>query len=132
MQAVNKACDIQTYSLRNFNYPQINPYGILEEQHFAAMEAFWSYIHSFPRGLFGVTDGQAAFVLPENYGWGMRNPDDKIWGFWSADDLSPLIWDNMQKSMKKHGLKLDIIYNDSKFDFREKYHEICPWNSTTE
>lgn len=113
-----------------FNYPQINPYGILEDQHFAAMEAFWRYTCSFPRGVFGLTDGQAAFVLPENYGWGMRNPDDNIWGFWSADHLSPIIWNNMQKSMEKHGLKLDIIYDDSRFDFREEYPGICLWNST--
>ncbi len=24
-------------------------------------------------------------VLPQNYGWGMRNPNDTIWGFWLTD-----------------------------------------------
>ena len=60
----------------------------------------------------------------------MRNPDDRIWSFWPADELSPLIWDNMQNSEKKHGLKLDIIYDDSRFDTREEYRGICFWNST--
>ena len=36
-----------------FNYPQINPYGALTEEHFTAMRQFWTYIHCFPREVFG-------------------------------------------------------------------------------
>jgi hypothetical protein len=112
-------------------YPETNPYGILAEEHFTAMEMFWNQIHASPRSASGKIVGQVAFVLPKNYGWGMRNPNDKIWGFWPPDDLSPLIWDNMNKLITKYGLKLDVIYDDPQFNFEEKYSKIYFWNSTT-
>ena len=126
-----------------FNYPKIkdNPYGILTEEHFAAMERFWNEIHSFPRSVFGDVEGQVAFVLPKDYGWSMiavpkdygwdmRNPSDKIWGIWPPDNLSPLIWDKMNRLIERYGLKLDIIYDDHRFNFEEKYSKIHFWNST--
>ena len=113
-----------------FNYPKINPYGILTEEHFAVMKKFWNQIQSFPRRLFGEVEGQVAFALPEDYGWGMRNLDDKIWGFWPPDDLSPLIWNNMNELIKRYDLKLDIIYSDARFKFKEEYSKIYFWNST--
>jgi len=61
-----------------FDYPQVgdNPYGILTVQHFAALEKFWSNIPNFKVS----SVPEAAFVLPHNYGWAMRNPQDLIWG----------------------------------------------------
>jgi hypothetical protein len=111
-------------------YPETNPYGILAEEHFTAMETFWNHIHASPRSASEKTVGQVAFVLPKDYGWGMRNPDDKVWGFWGPDALSPLIWDNMNKLIAKYGLKLDMIYDDLRFNFKEKYSQIYYWNST--
>ena len=63
-----------------FDYPQIpgNPYGVLTDEHFAALEQFWSVVQNVK-----VNDeliGEAVLVLPTNYGWGMRNPNDHIWG----------------------------------------------------
>jgi hypothetical protein len=115
-----------------FNYPKIknNPYGILTEDHFAAMERFWNEIHSFPRIVFGEREGEVAFALPKDYGWGMRNPFDKIWGIWPPDNLSPLIWDKMIRLIDRYGPKLDIIYDDPRFDFEGKYLKIYSWNST--
>ncbi len=113
-----------------FNYPKINQYGILQEEHFTAMKKFWSLIHFFPRRACKKIDGKVAFVLPKDYGWGIRHIDDTIWGFWPSDDLAPQIWDNMNKLIKEFGLKLDIIYDDPRFGFEEKYSEIYFWNST--
>jgi hypothetical protein len=53
-------------------YPEANPYGLLAEQHFAAMRQFWDYVHEFPRGVYAEVDGRVAFVLPKDYGWGLR------------------------------------------------------------
>jgi hypothetical protein len=113
-----------------FNYPQVNPYGALTEEHFTAMKQFWTYVHLFPREAFGEVKGEAALVLPKDYGWGMRQPDDKIWGFWPADEKAPLIWENTNKLIENYGLKLDIIYADSRFNFEGNYSKIYYWNST--
>jgi len=114
-----------------FNYPQINPYGALTEEHFTAMEKFWNQIHRFPGNVLGKVEGQVALVLPKDYGWGMRQADDKIWGLWPADDLSPIVGERIAALINKYGLKLDIIYDDPQFNYTEKYSKIYYWNSST-
>ncbi len=111
-------------------YPDTNPYGILTDEHFKAMKTFWDLIHHIPRSMLGQEEGQVAFVLPKDYGWGMRNLNDKIWGFWPADEKAPLIWTNMNKLITKYGLQLDIIYDDTRFNFEARYYRIYFWNST--
>jgi hypothetical protein len=116
-----------------FNFPHEQPYGILDYEHFAAMETFWNMTHSSNHDSLEKVKGEAAFVLPKDYGWGMRWQDDRIWQpEWGPDNQSQLIWDNMKKLIDKYGLRLDIIYNDTRFDFTEKYSEIYYWNSVIE
>jgi len=113
-----------------FNYPQINPYGALTEEHFTAMKTFWNKIHTFPGNVLEKTDAQVALVLPKDYGWGMRDGYDNIWGFWPTDDLTPLIGEKIAVLLDKYGSKLDIIYDDPQFNYTEKYSKIYFWNST--
>ena len=115
-----------------FNYPQINPYGALTEEHFAAIKAFWNQIHISPKSVSGKVEGQVALVLPKDYGWGMRNPYDGIWGLWPADEKAPMIGTNIAKLIKEYNLKLDIIYDDPSFNYTEKYSKIYFWNSTVD
>jgi hypothetical protein len=61
-----------------FNYPQLNFYGALTDDHFAAMKYFLNYINQFPRNKYGIAKGEVGFVLPKDYGWGMREADDKM------------------------------------------------------
>lgn len=97
-------------------YPEDNPYGILTEEHFVAMQQFWQQVCTHPED-YGKTAGQVAFVLPKDYGWGMRSSDDQIWGLWSADELSLGIWENMNKLIENYGIQLDIVYDDPKFSY---------------
>jgi hypothetical protein len=113
-----------------FNYPYDQPFGILDDEHFVAMETFWNMSHSPEQNSLERIDGEVAFVLPKDYGWGLRSPNDNIWGVWPADDLSLVIWNNMNELINRYGLKLDIIYDDSRFNFEEKYYEIYFWNGT--
>jgi hypothetical protein len=114
----------------NSSQIQPDPSEILKEEHFLSMERFWTYMHTYPRDIFGRVNGQVAFVLPKDYGWGMRRPDDNIWGLWPADEKAPLIWENMNKLISQYGLKLDIIYNDPMFNYKEKYSKVFLWNAT--
>lgn len=113
-----------------FNFPPFNDYGALTNEHFTALEEFWNYIHTYSRKE-PKTEEKVAFVLPKDYGWGMRNPEDNMWGVWPADNLAPIIWDKMTQLIKEHGLKLDILYEDPRFDFKQKYQKIYYWNGTT-
>lgn len=111
-----------------FNYPKINDYGILKQEHFDALEKFWHKIQTDQNHY--VISAHAVLVLPKNYGWGMRNPGDTIWGLWSADEKSPQIWNAIRTLRNRYGLHLDIMYDDPMFSVYDKYSEIYYWNFT--
>jgi hypothetical protein len=115
-------------------YPETNTYGILTEEQFTAMRRFWNYVHAYPREIYGRVNGEVAFVLPKDFGWGIRRTqyiiEEKIWGFWPEDETAYLIGENMAKLINEYGLKLDIVYDDPQFDFEGKYSQIYFWNST--
>jgi hypothetical protein len=133
LQDMSMAYQADANYLIVFNYPYnstSNPYGILTEDHFSAMKQFWDQIRNSSRKLSEENQGKVAFVLPKDYGWGMRNVADNMWGLWPADGNAPLIWENMNRLIEKYGSKLDIIYDDPQFNIAGKYQEIYYWNST--
>jgi hypothetical protein len=113
-----------------FNYPQINPYGALTDEHFQALQTFWNQMHNSPRKT-SAADSHVALVLPKDYGWGMRQPTDNIWGLWPADDLASVIGTKIASLIKQYGTNLDIIYDDPSFNYTQKYSTIYYWNGTT-
>jgi hypothetical protein len=112
-----------------FNY-ELNGQGILTDEHFSAIKQFWDNIHSSTQNSFGKSKGQVAFVLPTNYGWGMRHINDRMWGLWDAPNNSSQIWDNLNKLTDKYGLTLDIVYEDQNVSIEGLYSQTYLWNST--
>jgi hypothetical protein len=114
-----------------FSYPKIRQYGILTEEHFDALKDFWSYIHSNPQE-HGVIQGEVAYVLPQDYGFGFRNPRDTIWGLWEADDLSEEVWDDAHTLIDQYGSRLDIVYSDPEVmdAVKSRYNKLFFWNET--
>ena len=114
-----------------FTYPQIgdSPYGTLTDEHFEALEKLWNEVAQNPRKA-SENQAEAVLVLPENYGWGMRHPDDRIWGFWGPDEKSPQIWEISRKLLSQYGTDLDVIYEDPAFPVTGKYPLIYYWNQT--
>ncbi len=115
-------------------HPETNPYGVLAEEHFVAMQQFWDYVQTRPRRGNADASGQVAFVLPKDYGWGTRRTknfiEDRIWGFWPEDQTTLIVGKNMRILLNLYGLKLDIIYDDPQFSYQEMYKQIYYWNST--
>lgn len=91
-----------------FNYPEIGPYGLLNQEYFDIIKQFKSYVSINSQNRTSNYD-KIAYVLPENYGWGMRGPSDNMWGVWEADDLSPIIWNDLSGLIKKYGFDFDIV-----------------------
>ncbi|MCL2691040.1 MAG: hypothetical protein FWE56_02125 [Candidatus Bathyarchaeota archaeon] len=112
-----------------FDYPTIegNPYGVLTDDHFEALQKLWTDINN--PAIKRVTKPEAVLVLPQNYGWGMRHVNDRIW-LWSADEHSPQIWETSQKLLEQYGINLDIVYDDPQFPITNKYPKIYYWNQT--
>ena len=115
-------------------HPETNPYGVLAEEHFVAMQRFWDYVQTPPRRGSADARGQVAFVLPKDYGWGTRRTEnfieDRIWGYWPEDQTTLIVGKNMRTLLNLYGLKLDIIYDDPQFSYQEMYEQIYYWNST--
>jgi hypothetical protein len=114
-----------------FNYPCVegNAYGVLTDEHFAALERFWNDVVSNPNRLClpDLSEAQAALVLPRNYGWGMRSINDRIW-YWGPDYWSPQIWNVSRTLLANYVLRLDIVYDDAAFPVAGRYSEVYYWN----
>lgn len=106
------------------------PYGTLQEEHFAALERFWNEVAQNTNVKQGSASAEAVLVLPHNYGWGMRHPNDNIWGLWKPDSTSAQIWQELQQKLAQYGIRLDIIYDDDRFSVEEKYSKVYLWNHT--
>jgi hypothetical protein len=115
-----------------FDYPTIenNLYGVLTDDHFEALQKLWTDITGNNKS--SVKQGvpvEAVLVLPQNYGWGMRHINDRIW-LWGPDEHSPMIWDISQKLIDLYDINLDIVYDDPQFPVIGKYDKIYYWNQT--
>ena len=113
-------------------YPEGNAYGVMTDGHFEALQKFWNHITSKTANNSDpdVSHPETALVLPQNYAFGFRNPNDRIWGFWGPDELSPQIWNVTQTLLAKYGLRLDIVYDDPDFPVTGRYTKIYMWNQT--
>ena len=114
-----------------FNYPILegNDYGLMTDEHFIALERFWNDAAKTEKT--NANGAEAAMVLPRNYGWGMRRPDDTIWGFYGADEKTIPIATLMSKLLARYGTNMDIIYDDPAFPVAEGgYQKIWYWNDT--
>jgi hypothetical protein len=115
----------------NFAENMTGPYGTLQLEHFDALKCFWNEVaqnSSVKRG--GVTP-EAVLVLPHDYGWGMRSPQDNIWGIWRPDSKSLQIWNELQTRLTQYGTRLDIVYEDQALSVEGKYPQVYFWNQTS-
>jgi hypothetical protein len=115
-----------------FNYPYntTNPYGTLTDDHFSALQRFWK--DTTTKSFVDKSQPVAVLVLPKNFGWGLRNPNDTIWGFWTSDNRTDQTALVTSKLLSYYGTQLDIVYRDPIFPISKvDYLHIYYWNSTT-
>jgi hypothetical protein len=109
------------------NYTQ----GILKDEHLQALKQFWQYVQNNPRSSIPTSD-RVAYVLPKDYAYGFRGPNDKIWGFWEADSFSIELCKSLNSQLEQHGTKLDIVYDDGlQPNNTNGYSKVIFWNGTT-
>ncbi len=113
-----------------FDYPyNQTKYGVLTNQQLGAMQRFWNDItHKQYEDLSAPT---AALVLPKDFGWGMRNPNDTIWGFWLTDNRTQQVGIVTWMCLSYYGAKLDIVYEEPDYPVSSiNYQKVYYWNST--
>jgi hypothetical protein len=109
----------------NLNYTQ----NVLQQEQLNAMKKFWNYVKANPRKENDVQD-KVAFVLPADYGYGFRGPNDTIWGLWSADNLSANIWNSVNSLVEQYKINIDVIYDDDLQFSISNYSKLIFWNET--
>jgi hypothetical protein len=104
---------------------------ILKEEHLDALKQFWEYAKAHPRTSLTLND-RVAYVLPKDYGYGFRGPNDKIWGFWEADNLTSKVCSDLSNLFAQYDQRLDIIYDDG-LDANNTYgySRLIFWNGTS-
>ena len=113
-----------------FNYPyEGGAYGTLTDEHFAALQRFWNDITT--KQYADLSSPQAALVLPKNFGWGLRNPNDTMWGFWLSDNRTNQVAVVTAMCIYYYGVNLDIVYEDSAYPITNvAYQKVYYWNAT--
>jgi hypothetical protein len=106
-----------------------NTAAAMTDEHYMALYQYWQDTHS--KQYEDNSKAEAALVLPYNYGWGMRNPNDTIWGFWPTDDKTEQIAINMYQLLELYGTRLDIVYDDAAYPVAKVgYQRVYYWNQT--
>jgi hypothetical protein len=104
--------------------------GILKEEHLDALKQFWQYVQDNPREN-SQTGDRAAYVLPKDYAYGFRGPNDKFWGLWEANASSLQICTDLGGRLETYGNRLDIIYDDGlEHGNAGPYSQLIFWNGT--
>jgi hypothetical protein len=115
-----------------FSYPNMtgSTYGILEQQHFDALQRFWNTLHSNPES-FGDNHAEVAYVLPADYGFGFRGTSDRVWGL-LPDGLATKVYNDVTLLTDRYGAKLDILYDepDRITPLLGGYRQVFYWNQT--
>ncbi len=107
-----------------------NPYGTLKDEHFLALDNFWYDVVKNHGEAQGSTKADMALILPKNYACGMRWKEDKIWGIIDSNDTSQQAWESVQNALSVHGLRFDLVYDDSSFPSSREYPNSIFWNQT--
>ncbi|MGA2682901.1 MAG: hypothetical protein ABSF44_14005 [Candidatus Bathyarchaeia archaeon] len=111
---------------------------VLSPQQQEAIKQFWQYAQANPRTVSQPSD-RTAYVLPQDFGFGFRDPNDTIFGLWNANwngaasltfvaDISMCVVTFLQML----GPNLDIIYPVSNGTIEQLgYKNVIFWNDTT-
>jgi hypothetical protein len=110
---------------------------VLQQGQLDAIKQFWQYAQSNPRTVSQASQ-RSAYVLPQDFGYGFRSPNDTIFGLWNANwdgtaslkftaDVSMCVVTFLQML----GRNLDILYpNGNRTVESLGYKNVIYWNDT--
>ncbi len=100
----------------------------LTQEHFDALESFWNYVQHNP-GKHGSIKTDQAVVLPQEYGFGFRSPNDSVWQYHQVDTWTQKMYKDVTNLVNQFNSSLDIVYSDPEFKnlIQIKYNKILYW-----
>ncbi len=117
-----------------FSYPELDgaKLGILSQGHLDAIRDFSDYVAHNPPKYADYRDVKTAYVLPADYGFGFRTPQDSIWGLWPANSTTWQIYSDVEGLIKQKGTSFDIVCEcpNLLLDANGRYDRLIYWNGT--
>jgi len=110
---------------------------VLQQSQLDAIKRFWQYTQDNPRTV-SQASSRSAYVLPQDFGYGFRSPNDTIFGLWNANwdgtaslsftaDISMCVVTFLQML----GPNLDILYPNGNLTVKSAgYKNVVYWNDT--
>jgi hypothetical protein len=100
----------------------------LTEDHFNALKEFWNYVQQNPDKQ-GSLKADTAVVLPQDYGFGFRSPDDSVWQYHQADNWTRKMYSDVTSLLNQYNSSIDIVYGDPEFQnsIQSKYSKVLYW-----
>ena len=71
-----------------------------------------------------VQSRQISFSLARELRVEHEMGDDKIWGAFKPDDKTQHLWGLTQTTLRNHGLRTDILYDDAHFPLPGEYRNV--------
>jgi len=96
----------------------------MKEEHFGALESFWNNVIKNVFITRNHTKANSVFLLPKNFGGGLRSRGDIIWGTQVLDPEANVWWDKLEIALAKDAYDLDIVYDDPYFNLNYNYQTI--------
>ncbi len=123
-------CGAKYIILFNY-YDPATSHDTMKEEHLQALESFWNDVIKNPTVTQGSINADSALVLPANYGWGMRWENDRIWGIFNANETTQQLWNLKQTSLVEHELRIDFVFENPTFPYKNEYQDIIRLNEQT-
>jgi parallel beta-helix repeat protein len=100
----------------------------LNETYYAQLQNFWKYVKQNPNK-HGSLRADTAVVLPQDYGFGFRSPDDSVWQYHNATAWTQKLYYDISSLLNQSGSKLDIVYGEPQFQsaIQSSYSKILYW-----
>ncbi len=100
----------------------------LTQDHFSALKNFWSYMQHNP-DKHGALKADTVVILPQDYGFGFRNPDDSVWRYHLPDNWTRKMFSDITNLVNQYNSSLNIVYSDPQFQnaIQNKYSKIIYW-----
>ncbi len=100
---------------------------VLTRDHLNALKQFWQYAKEHPRSTGSAAD-RVGFVLPADYAYGFRGPNDSLWGLWPSDSFSTNLSITVGNNLLKYGENLDLVYNQTQLETCG-YKQLIYWDT---
>jgi hypothetical protein len=100
----------------------------LTDEHYTALKDFWSYVKN-NIDKHGSLKADVAIVLPQDYAFGFRSPDDSVWQNHQPEVWTRKMYSTVTDLLYHYNNNTDIVYDDQQWEniIQSRYSQVFFW-----